>query len=149
MPTAAAMTPRIPPGYAAPNSSVASPAGAAATLKPITLVNPVSLQNSISGAASVRIGTGTPKGSSEAVLATGQTSHSAMLADDRVAGADLAARLAADPLLRGAQISVAIRHSVVSLNGFVLTAQQSVRAQQVAQTVAGVGLIRNGLSLKR
>ena len=116
---------------------------------PNTTTRPASGASVKPDAAGVASGSDAPvKISSNATVGTSTTRNSA-LAYDSVITTRLAAQIMADPSLRGAQISIASNQGTVSLDGFVLIQQQSVRAQQIAQSVAGVRLVRNALSLKR
>ncbi len=61
----------------------------------------------------------------------------------------LAARLAADPSLAGAALTVSARDGNLTVNGSTVDSVQAARVQQVASAVAGVGHASTNLAARR
>lgn len=73
---------------------------------------------------------------------TGQT------IDDSSITARVKSNLLADPIVSGLDVDVDTYRGQVQLNGFVDTAQQKVRAEQIARQAEGVQWVKNNLSVK-
>jgi osmotically-inducible protein OsmY len=68
--------------------------------------------------------------------------------DDSVITGKVKAALVADPTTKAHQISVETFQGVVQLSGFVDTKEARSRAEQVAESVAGVKDVKNDLELR-
>ena len=68
--------------------------------------------------------------------------------DDQTLTARVKSALFADPNVSGFQVNVDAYKGVVSLSGFVDTAAQKARAEDVARQVNGVRQVQNNLSVR-
>ena len=68
--------------------------------------------------------------------------------DDQTLTARVKSALFADPNVSGFQVNVDSYKGVVSLSGFVDTAAQKARAEDIARQVNGVRQVQNNLSVK-
>jgi len=68
--------------------------------------------------------------------------------DDQTVTARVKSALFADPNVSGFQVNVDTYQGVVSLSGFVDTAAQKARAEDVARQVSGVRQVQNNLSVR-
>ena len=68
--------------------------------------------------------------------------------DDQTLTARVKSALFADPNVSGFQVNVDAYKGVVSLSGFVDTAAQKSRAEDVARQVNGVRQVQNNLSVR-
>lgn len=70
------------------------------------------------------------------------------MVDDATITAKVKTALFQDPVVSGFDVGVDTFKGRVQLNGFVDTAEQKARAEQVARSVAGVVEVGNKLSVK-
>ena len=68
--------------------------------------------------------------------------------DDSVVTAKVKAKLVDDPVTKAYQINVETFKGTVQLSGFVDTAEQKTRAEQLAASVSGVMAVKNNITLK-
>lgn len=68
--------------------------------------------------------------------------------DDAALTAKVKAELFRDPIVNGMEVNVDTYKAIVQLNGFVDTAQQKARAEQIARNVPGVAGVQNKLTVK-
>lgn len=68
--------------------------------------------------------------------------------DDAALTTKVKAELFRDPIVSGMAVNVDTYKGVVQLNGFVNTAQQKTRAEQIARNVPGVQNVQNKLTVK-
>lgn len=68
--------------------------------------------------------------------------------DDQTITARVKSALFADPNVSGFQVNVDTYQGVVSLSGFVDTAAQKAKAEDVARQVSGVRQVQNNLSIR-
>lgn len=68
--------------------------------------------------------------------------------DDQTLTARVKSALFSDPNVSGFQVNVDAYRGVVSLSGFVDTAAQKARAEEVARNVNGVRQVQNNLSVR-
>ena len=68
--------------------------------------------------------------------------------DDQTITARVKSALFADPNVSGFQVNVDTYQGVVSLSGFVDTAAQKSKAEDVARQVSGVRQVQNNLSVR-
>ncbi len=68
--------------------------------------------------------------------------------DDQTITARVKSALFADPNVSGFQVNVDTYQGVVSLSGFVDTAAQKAKAEDVARQVSGVRQVQNNLSVR-
>lgn len=68
--------------------------------------------------------------------------------DDGVISGRIKTRLFYDPLVSAFQVQVETYRRQVQLSGFVDTAEQKVRAEEIARTVPGISGVRNDLIVK-
>jgi hyperosmotically inducible protein len=69
--------------------------------------------------------------------------------DDKIITGKIKASLAADPVVAAHQINVDVRQGVVLLSGFVDTAEQKSRAQELAGKEGGVQKVDNQIQVKK
>jgi osmotically-inducible protein OsmY len=85
------------------------------------------------------------------LAATGCAVEPARSAAERVADAELAARvaqaLAHDPRLYARHVDVDAEHGIVRLSGFVYAGEDLYEAQRVARSITGVVAVSNELEL--
>jgi osmotically-inducible protein OsmY len=68
--------------------------------------------------------------------------------DDGVISGHIKTRLFYDPVVSAFQVQVETYRRQVQLSGFVDTAEQKVRAEEIARTVPGISEVRNDLIVK-
>ena len=68
--------------------------------------------------------------------------------DDAAITAKVKAAMVRDPVVKVLQVNVDTFKGPVQLNGFVDTADQKARAEQIARTVPGVANVQNQLTVK-
>lgn len=68
--------------------------------------------------------------------------------DDMAITAKVKTAFVQDPVVKALDVGVDTFKGVVQLNGFVDTAEQKARAEQIARNVIGVVNVQNGLSVK-
>lgn len=68
--------------------------------------------------------------------------------DDAAITGKVKADLLRDPIVSGMAVNVDTYKGTVQLNGFVDTAQQKTRAEQIARGVPGVTAVQNKLTVK-
>ena len=87
-----------------------------------------------------------------ALVGCASTSHqesAGQFVDSSVITAKVKAKLLADDAVKSLPISVETYKRTVLLSGFVNSPYQKLRAEQDAQNVEGVGLVKNRLVVKR
>ena len=68
--------------------------------------------------------------------------------DDASITTKVKAAFVKDPVVKALQVNVDTFKGVVQLSGFVDTAEQKSRAEQVARGINGVGNVKNNISVK-
>lgn len=68
--------------------------------------------------------------------------------DDAAITTKVKAAFAQDPGVKAMEVKVETYRGTVQLNGWVDTAEEKARAEQVAKTVAGVKTVQNQISVK-
>jgi osmotically-inducible protein OsmY len=68
--------------------------------------------------------------------------------DDATITAKVKASMIADPVVKALDVGVDTYKGTVQLNGFVDTAEQKSRAEQIARGVDGVAQVQNRLTVK-
>lgn len=68
--------------------------------------------------------------------------------DDAAITAKVKAAMIRDPIVKALQVNVDTYKGMVQLNGFVDTAEQRMRAEQIARTVPGITGVQNQLTVK-
>lgn len=68
--------------------------------------------------------------------------------DDKTINAKVKTDLLADPVVKGTQVNVDTYQGTVQLSGFVDTAEQRQRAEQIARGVKGVATVQNNLNVR-
>lgn len=68
--------------------------------------------------------------------------------DDATVTTKVKAAFVRDPLVKALDVKVETFKGVVQLSGFVDTAEQKSRAEQIAAGVSGVGSVKNNITLK-
>ena len=69
--------------------------------------------------------------------------------DDKILTGKIKASFAADPVVAAHQINVDVRQGIVLLSGFVDTAEQKSKAQELARKEGGVQKVDNQIEVKR
>ena len=70
------------------------------------------------------------------------------MVDDAAITTKVKAAFVRDPLVKALDVSVDTFKGTVQLSGFVNTAEEKARAEQVARTVSGVTNVQNNLAVK-
>jgi hyperosmotically inducible protein len=81
------------------------------------------------------------------VVSSGQTAGAVV--DDSVITAKIKTELIADPKTKAGQINVTTENGMVQLAGFVDTAAEKAKAEEIARSVSGVRGVRNELDVKQ
>src|SRR6266498_2631077 len=68
--------------------------------------------------------------------------------DDASITTKVKAAFVKDPVVKAMQVNVDTFKGTVQLSGFVDTAEQKARAEQVARSVTGVGNVKNNITVK-
>lgn len=68
--------------------------------------------------------------------------------DDSTITTKVKAQFVSDPVVKAYQVKVETFKGVVSLSGFVNTAEEKARAEQIASSVNGVHQVNNNITLK-
>lgn len=79
----------------------------------------------------------------------GQRRATGQYIDDTVVTAKVKSALIADPDLKASDIQVDTYRGTVQLSGFVATAEQVTKAEQVAREIQGVQAVKNVISLRQ